>query len=317
MAADSFESLCHKAREALAEANGQLARQLYLQALGLQPDSPDAHYGLATACFLLGDLEGAAYHFKEVIRTDPLRAGAYINLGAVYNRMGNLDEAVKALRKGIQLDSKRAEAYYNLGLAYRRLGQVELAIQAYREATHLNPRMADAHFNLGNLLFELGRIQQAVTHYRSALEVRPTFEKARQALQQAEDALGEAETPAARKKESTPTIDASQTDLGRTLDPVADGPALTALHRATVDSQNHNKEFLEILEREVEPAIKELSTCLLYPEKTSAELRDRLQRFEAAMNNLRQMQQEIQQTMKRIHELSERLILSPQSATTP
>ena len=55
---------------------------LYLQALGLRSDAPDVHYGLATVCFLLNDLTSAAYHFKEVTRLDPLRAGAFINLGA-------------------------------------------------------------------------------------------------------------------------------------------------------------------------------------------------------------------------------------------
>src|ERR1700756_2532915 len=154
MASESIESLCHKARQAVAQGNYEQARQIYLQALGLRSDAPDVHYGLATVCFLLNDLPSAAYHFKEVTRLDPLRAGAYINLGAVYNRLNMLDEAVKVLRRGIQLDHNRSEGYYNLGLVYRRLGQLDLAIQAYREATRINPRMADAHYNLGNLYLE-------------------------------------------------------------------------------------------------------------------------------------------------------------------
>ena len=86
MPAESVELLCQKAREAVEQRNPEKARQLYRQALGLRGDSPDVHYGLATACFLLNDLDSAAYHFKEVTRLDPLRPGAYINLGAVYNR---------------------------------------------------------------------------------------------------------------------------------------------------------------------------------------------------------------------------------------
>src|SRR5436309_11499421 len=154
MAKENVETLCQKAQMAVAQGEYEAARQIYLQALGLKSDAPDVHYGLATVCFLLNDLTSAAYHFKEVTRLDPLRAGAYINLGAVYNRLGQLDDAIPVLRRGIQLDTNRAEGYYNLGLAYRRKGQTELAIQAYREATRVNPRFADAHYNLGNLYME-------------------------------------------------------------------------------------------------------------------------------------------------------------------
>jgi tetratricopeptide (TPR) repeat protein len=323
MGVEQFEALTQKARQALADGNATLARQYYLQAMAESPDSPDVHYGLATACFLLNDLDAAAFHFKEVTRLDPLRAGAFINLGAVYNRMGQLDEAIKALRRGIQLDGRRAEAYYNLGLAYRRQGQGELAIQAYREATNLNPRMADAHYNLANLLLDIGRYSQAITHYKKALEIRPQWEKAQLGLQQAEAALAAAEAPAkaAPTPAASPTAaapsKAATVDLNRTLDPQTDGPLLSVLHKATIDSQGYGKHFLEILEKEVEPAIKELSTCLLYPEKSAAELKDRLERFEAAMQNMRTMQRNLQQSMKKLREINDRLLESSSAPAPP
>src|SRR5437762_5013458 len=112
MAKENVETLCQKAQMAVAQGEYETARQIYLQALGLRSDNPDVHYGLATVCFLLNDLTSAAYHFKEVTRLDPLRAGAYINLGAVYNRLNLLDDAIPVLRRGIQIDSSRAEGYY-------------------------------------------------------------------------------------------------------------------------------------------------------------------------------------------------------------
>src|SRR5262245_31668363 len=112
MAVQSYEVLCQHARQAIAKRDWEKARQSYLQALGLKSDSADIHQGLATVCFQLRDLTSAAYHFKEVTRLDPLRAGAYINLGAVYNLLDQLDDAVTALRRGIQLDPQRAEGYY-------------------------------------------------------------------------------------------------------------------------------------------------------------------------------------------------------------
>src|SRR5437867_1852959 len=266
MVSESIESLCQKARQSIAQGDHQQARRLYLQALGLKADSPDVHYGLATVCFLLNDLSSAAHHFREVTRLDPLRAGAFVNLGAVYNRLEQLDDAIAALRRGIQLDSHRSEGYYNLGLAYRRKGQPELAIQAYREATRINPRMPDAHLNLANLYLEKQQYGMAVSHYRQALQLRPHWDKAEHGLAQAQEALAALEQPA----ETVTTAarpqgfsGADTPDPERTVDPNLHSPLLTTLHKATIDSENNGRHFLQILEKEVEPAIKELSSVLL------------------------------------------------------
>src|SRR5262245_18383020 len=189
MAKESVETLCQRAQQALAQRQYDESMQLYQQALGLRSDNPDVHYGLATVHFLQGDLHKSAHHFKEVTRLDPLRAGAYVNLGAVYNRLDWLDEAIPVLRRGIQIDMNRAEGYYNLGLVYRRKGQPEMAIQAYREAVRINPRMSDGHYNLANLLMEKAQHGQSIAHYKQALELRPNWEKAERGLELAEAAL--------------------------------------------------------------------------------------------------------------------------------
>ena len=174
MAKETADSLCHKAQQAVARGKNELARQYFQQALGLSSGNVDIHYGLATVCFLLNDLATSAYHFKEVTRLDPQRAGAYINLGAVFNRLEQYDDAIPYLRRGIQLDMNRAEGYYNLALVYRRKGQLDLAVQAYREAVRVSPRMADAHFNMANIYLEQSQFRLAESHYRLAWSCGPT-----------------------------------------------------------------------------------------------------------------------------------------------
>jgi Flp pilus assembly protein TadD len=322
MVSESVESLCHKARQAIAQGNHEEARQLYLQALGLKADSPDVHYGLATVCFLLNELPNAAYHFKEVTRLDPLRAGAYINLGAVYNRLDQVDEAIQVLRRGIQLDTHRAEGYYNLGLAYRRKKQIDLAIQAYHEATRLNPRMPDAHLNLANAYLDKGQYPQAVSHYKLSLEIRPNWEKALNGLTQAEAALeasrqSSAEAvsgaAAAAQREHSPEAGLAATavlDPERTVDPNLHSNLLTNLHRATIESENHGRSFLQVLEKEVEPAIKELSSCLLYPDTSVGELDECVKKFEAAMQSIRSAQRSLQSSVEQVRLTGERLLSS-------
>jgi tetratricopeptide (TPR) repeat protein len=312
MADESVESLLQRARECMEQRNWDRARQVYLQALGLRADSADVHYGLATVCFQLRDLNSAAHHFREVTRLDPLRAGAYINLGAVYNLLDQLDEAVTALRRGIQLDSHRAEGYYNLGLVYRRKGQPELALQAYREAIRVNPRMGDAHYNLGNLYLEKEEPSLAVAHYKSALELRPAWDKAQHGLDQAQAMLHPKEAAkagaggGAKKPDSSPKVPAL--DPERLVDPNIHGSLLTTMHKTSVDADSHARQFLELLEGEVEPVIKELSTCLLYPDGSVNELDQVVQKFENAINHMQAVQRALQTSMDKIRTTGDRML---------
>lgn len=320
MVNETIESLCQKARQAVAQGDNGQARQFYVEALALKADAPDVHYGLATVCFLLSDLQGAAHHFREVTRLDPLRAGAHINLGAVYNRLDMVEEAIQVLRRGIQLDTRRAEGYYNLGLAYRRKRQLDLAIQAYHEATRLNPRMGDAHLNLANAYLDKGQYHLAISHYNQALELRPNWEKAENGLAQAETALATLRRPA------TPTAPAAETvsekggqavasatailDPERTIDPNAHGPLLAHLHHATIESENQGRSFLLVLEKEIEPAVKELSSCLLYPGGAVDGLDTCVQKFENAIQRMRSAQRSLQSCLEQVRTLGEQLIKS-------
>jgi tetratricopeptide (TPR) repeat protein len=319
MAEESVESLCERAQQAVAQGENDAARQLYLQALGLKPDAPDVHYGLATVCFLLKDLSSAAYHFKEVTRLDPLRASAHINLGAVYNRMDMLDEAIPVLRRGIQLDHNRAEGFYNLGVVYRRNGQTELAITAYREAVRLNPRMADAHYNIANIYMERQQHGMALAHYTQALAVRPTWDKALNGQQQCEEMLNEgqavfeaqrqSEEANARAGENVPFKDI-HLDHARLVNPDVHGLLLTSLHKAAIDSEENTRSFIKVMEREVEPVIKELSNCLLSNLTSVNELDKCLEKFEGAIARMCGVQDQLTETVQRITKVGDRLLRS-------
>jgi tetratricopeptide (TPR) repeat protein len=312
MVADSVDVLCMKAREAIAQRNPDRARQLYLQALGLRSDAPDVHYGLATVCFQLKDLHAAAHHFREVTRLDPLRAGAFVNLGAVYNLLDQLDDSIAMLRRGIQLDSHRGEGYYNLALVYRRKKQTDLAIQAYREAIRVNPQMADAHYNLGNLYVEKAQYGQAATYYKNALQLRPNWDKAHAGLAEVEAHLHETRpAPGVIRGEAAsataPTPPPASIDMERTVDPNAQGELLTVVHKATVESEELGRLFLQVLENEIEPAIKELSSALLYPDTSASELDECVTKFEAAIARLQSAQKTMHLSVERVHALGDKL----------
>ena len=307
MSATLIEALCLKAQQAIAQRQWDQAKLFYLQALGHKSDVPDIHYGLATVFFQLRELTSAAHHFREVTRLDPHRAGAHVNLGAVLNLLGELDNALAALRKGIQLDPKRVEGYYNLGLVHRRKGQLDLSIQAYKEALRLNPRMADAHLNLGNIYFEKGQYRQSAGHYEQAAQLRPGWEKAEDGLAQAKEAM-QAEERGQRPGTAAVTAHPEPAaNLDRMVDPHVHHTFLTLLHQATTDTEDKGMAFEEVLEREVEPAIKDLSSCLLYPNGPRSELDACVAKFDAALKHVRKLQQELQLCVARVKNCGDHL----------
>ena len=309
MSAATIDGLFQKARLAIEERDWPTAKMMYLQALGLKSDLPDVHYGLATVYFQLRELTSAAHHFKEVTRLDPQRVGAFVNLGAVFNLLDQLDDAIVALRRSIQLDGKRVEGYYNLGLVYRRKGQMDLAIQSYREALRLNPRMADAHLNLGNLLFEKGQFRQAQIHYEEALKLRPGWEKAEDGLQAARDEGflegNKGSASSSMNLGASARVVKGGSVLDQSVDPTVHATLLTNLHQGTIDSMGAAQLLQQILEKEVEPSIKELSSCLLYAGAGggAGDFDECVKKFEAAAQHMRDMQSALGRRVAKLREL--------------
>lgn len=306
MVPGKIERLCLKARQAIEARDWEKAKQSYLMALGLRSDAPDIHMGLATVYFQLRELTSAAHHFREVTRLDPLRAGAYINLGAVLNLLQEPEEAIAALRRGIQLDPQRVEGYYNLGLVYRRKGQFDLAIQAYREALRLNPRMGDAFLNLANLYVEKQQYRMALQHYDEALKLRPGWDKALEGRSHAQEMLSGGPRPVAapepppgpQTRAPRPSIEAD-----KMVDPNVHGDLLMALHNTADEAETLGQRFQQVISEEMEDAIKELSSCLLYPNGPASELRDCVQRLERALEHMHTAQQNLDVGIARLQQL--------------
>jgi len=321
MAPEGFDDICAQARAAIGAGDYKTGRTLYVKATGLMPDSPDAHYGLATCYYLLSDFDTALKHFKEVTRLDPLRATAFINLGALYNRLGQQDEAVVTLRKGLQLDPRRAEGYYNLGIAYRQKGLADLAIQAYREATRLNPRMADAFLNLGNLLLEAERFPEAITAYQHALSVRPNFEKALQGLHSAQQGLAAATPPAqhAATGHSHPEESSREAYVGAAhgfANVVERAEAMDHLRDACHKQEEWCRELSRVIEQELGPAIRDLSRSLVGTPAVG-ELDIHVQTYETSLVSLRAARRNMDEGFQKIRDLGSRFTAAAHAAGEP
>jgi tetratricopeptide (TPR) repeat protein len=320
MSTVAFDELCSRARAAVSTGDYAEARSLYTQAISTSPESPDAHYGLATCCFMLHDFDSATAHFKEVTRLDPLRATAFINLGALYNRLGQQDDAIGTLRRALQLDPRRAEGYYNLGIAYRQKGMIDLAIQAYREATRLNPRMADAFLNLGNLLLEAERYQEAIAAYQQALTVRPNFEKAMHGLRSAQQALAARTPPSPARAAAVASHAAEAHDLPAATQAFANivdrAEAMETLRDICSKQEESCRELVRVIEQELGPAIRDLSRSLVGT-PAAGELELHVRAYEKTLDNLRTARKDLDGGSAKFRELGARFAAAAHSADQP
>jgi len=191
MSGPAVDKLCHEGRDFLKRKDYAAAVESFQQAVTLDPDSCDAHEGLATCAYVSGDMPTAIVEYQRLTQLQPMESRYLTNLGAIHNRLGEHMKACDFLRKAIQRNKKCAESYYNLGIAQRKLKQNAMAVSAYKEAIRLCPMMVEAHQNLGNVYVDMGNLQMAIASFKKALEIKPDFEKARAGLEKAEEQVAQ------------------------------------------------------------------------------------------------------------------------------
>src|SRR5206468_4176437 len=80
------------------------AERAFRKAVGLNPKSAAAQYGLGFLSQARGALRDAIEAYRKAVALDPEMAEAYGNVAAAYASAGRNDDAADALRKALQLD---------------------------------------------------------------------------------------------------------------------------------------------------------------------------------------------------------------------
>ena len=149
----------------LANALGEMACRLaepeplasaaiaeFREAIRLQPDDADAHYGLADTFGRQGQREAAISEYRVAIRLRPQHPRSDSGLDGMLTGQEVWDEVVA--------DSA---AHFYLGVALRRRAtDAAIAIALFREAIRLQADFADAHRMLGHVLAAQGEVEEAI-----------------------------------------------------------------------------------------------------------------------------------------------------------
>ncbi len=144
----SIEQDPHDERQILELANTYVklnkhshAIVYYKKVLDANPDSYDAHFGLATTLKHLGKYDDALDEMNAALGIKRTHE-AYRTLGEIYLRKGVVDMAIKNLNEALSMNDSSAETYFLLGFALSEKGRAEESIEAVKKAIILNPSIA-------------------------------------------------------------------------------------------------------------------------------------------------------------------------------
>jgi tetratricopeptide (TPR) repeat protein len=120
------------------------AEQIYLQALAIDPQHPDALHLLGMIAFQTGRDKDAVELIRKAIAIKSDAASYHSNLGNVLQSQGKLAEAGACYQRALVLKPDLAEVHLNLGNIFKAQGDVDSSLACYRRALALNPASAEA-----------------------------------------------------------------------------------------------------------------------------------------------------------------------------
>jgi len=126
-----------------------------------EPNNTGVLLLLSSIHFQCRRLDKSAYFSKHAIKTNPMLAEAYSNLGNVFKERGQLQDALDHYRHAVRLKPDFIDGYINLAAALVTAGDLEGAVHSYFSALQINPELYCVRSDLGNLLKALGRLEEA------------------------------------------------------------------------------------------------------------------------------------------------------------
>jgi len=142
-------------------------------ALGLDQESPEAHFWMGQTMKEEGSFDAAASEFAQALGRNPKYSEAYSSLGLTRFAQNNVAEAVSNLQQAIRLNSGNSTAHFGLGRARLAQADVDAAIKEFNTALYQNRNSAPTHLALGDAYNQQGNLVAAMKHYQEAIRIKP------------------------------------------------------------------------------------------------------------------------------------------------
>jgi len=162
-----------KAAIAFGQGDREGAELWYQNAVGLDPDDALTNNDYWWLVFLQEGATKRTFELAEnMLRTDPMAAGANENMGWQYFDDGQLDKALQQMEKAVDIDPNYALGHNALGVVQRSLSLPDRAIASSQRAYELNP--ADGGRILTGLYAtyaDIGRGEEALATLRDGGDI--------------------------------------------------------------------------------------------------------------------------------------------------
>jgi tetratricopeptide (TPR) repeat protein len=167
--AHQIDVLSHMEQHEEAEAAYFLAQQ-YLD------EYPNCLFAMGESLFARGELDRAAWCFREAANQDPSLPRVRARLGAVLAKSGRTHRAVRMYLQDLREDPGSAQTLLEFGDLLVTLGRHGEAEEKYRRVLELQPADISAHQRLAQLSIRMGRHDQAISELELVRSLDPDDE---------------------------------------------------------------------------------------------------------------------------------------------
>lgn len=167
------QALISEARAAADSGKLDAAHASFQAALGMDPDSQEAWYGLGVVYGRMGNQLEALGAFNRLIEANPGLAAAHDAKGTALAHLGRLAEAVAAFDEAIRIDPLSASPRLEKGFTLMRSEDAQAARACFEQVLNIEPRNFDALMGRGDALARLNDNAGALHALDEALAVSP------------------------------------------------------------------------------------------------------------------------------------------------
>jgi tetratricopeptide (TPR) repeat protein/glycosyltransferase involved in cell wall biosynthesis len=172
----SATELCRSGDACRQQQQWNKAISYYEQAILLDSELAQAHWGLARALERVGKLDVATDCYFRALTLQPSLASSIelCRFGQLFLQQERLEQALACYRWAVQQDDNCAEAHFQIGEVLCRQEQYEAATTSYRQAVKSQPSRQGYH-HLGDALLKMQQWEAAAEAYTQAIQLDPTF----------------------------------------------------------------------------------------------------------------------------------------------
>lgn len=165
---------CLRLAKVLLEDQQRESAEVVLQhAIGMLPESAEAHYDLGLLLLDKSQYEDATRELGRAAQMDPQSAAYSMRLAEsliLWKHFGAALEFLMAVKDRFE---SLPDYRYKLGLSYYGLHQFPRAIAQFEGIAREQPTLDGVQFFLGNCYGGVGDLEKAESHYRRAIELQP------------------------------------------------------------------------------------------------------------------------------------------------